>query len=679
MAKKLPDVQRKRPDRGRALFYTRDSGGKSEMTPGQYVRWAARECATLGLAFNGTEEQIQLMIDRHCAAEGDIFQDQDVAGNILSRPGLEAILREIERDRTISHVFIPRPDRLARPDEIADGIKLEMRFRQEQGITLVFQDRHAPPIPRGEKVPLQDLVIAAVQYDYAEKFRHDLAFKTLTCRAKYGLLRVLVRDDGTPIRPLDEGEYVRTKGQHVMWLPDNSARWDTRCRIVRALFKTPASQLARQLTRDGVPSPDAGRMRKDNGIKHIVSGVWCQSTIVDIGRDPINIALYEYGRRSMGDRFRYSPEGPRKLSEGDFGDDNKPKVIENPRSQRVRTQIAIQPLLTLDEYNQLQQILDQRAGTQRAKPRSRTPGKNPLGARVFDCACGWPMYRVPRSNSFRYVCGLYQQSHAAQCEHNHVDGPLATALVLSCMRQRVLVPNLLSKLENRLRSIAAREGSSDRASDDLKNKVNECERSKQQLDVVAHNMAVAANHTQRAAIAAIFDELTERHHVLENELVVLKKTAARKPDVEADIAAALKVIHRLSGLANDPSNLEAVSEAFRLVNARLFLHFKGIADGKRVLRKPAGGVVTFGDAPPPIKIYDGPTGRKYLAAPKGGTDGLKEKPSMESNSSFNGTEGTSSGNVDRGDRIRTCGLLVPNQTLYQAELRPGCIVSDVRR
>jgi hypothetical protein len=24
----------------------------------------------------------------------------------------------------------------------------------------------------------------------------------------------------------------------------------------------------------------------------------------------------------------------------------------------------------------------------------------------------------------------------------------------------------------------------------------------------------------------------------------------------------------------------------------------------------------------------------------------------------------------RGDRIRTCGLLVPNQTLYQAELRP---------
>src|SRR4051812_15553690 len=27
----------------------------------------------------------------------------------------------------------------------------------------------------------------------------------------------------------------------------------------------------------------------------------------------------------------------------------------------------------------------------------------------------------------------------------------------------------------------------------------------------------------------------------------------------------------------------------------------------------------------------------------------------------------------RGDRIRTCGLLVPNQALYQAELRPGGI------
>jgi hypothetical protein len=54
-----------------------------------------------------------------------------------------------------------------------------MRFRQELGITLIFQDRLAPPIPGGEKVPLQDLVIAAVQYDYAEKFRRDLAVKTL--------------------------------------------------------------------------------------------------------------------------------------------------------------------------------------------------------------------------------------------------------------------------------------------------------------------------------------------------------------------------------------------------------------------------------------------------------------------------------------------------------------------
>jgi hypothetical protein len=27
--------------------------------------------------------------------------------------------------------------------------------------------------------------------------------------------------------------------------------------------------------------------------------------------------------------------------------------------------------------------------------------------------------------------------------------------------------------------------------------------------------------------------------------------------------------------------------------------------------------------------------------------------------------------ASRGDRIRTCGLLVPNQALYQAELRPG--------
>ena len=48
------------------------------------------------------------------------------------------------------------------------------------------------------------------------------------------------------------------------------------------------------------------------------------------------------------------------------------------------------------------------------------------------------MYRQPYNGSFRYACGLYQQSHGAACKHNTVDGVRATRFLLACVRQRVL-------------------------------------------------------------------------------------------------------------------------------------------------------------------------------------------------------------------------------------------------
>ena len=90
--------------------------------------------------------------------------------------------------------------------------------------------------------------------------------------------------------------------------------------------------------------------------------------------------------------------------------------------------------------------LDERSGTQRGKPRSQDPRRNPLGGRLFDLACGWPMYRQPYGQTFRYLCGLYQQSHGAKCKHNHVDGLTATRFLVGCVRQRVLSPALRGKM-----------------------------------------------------------------------------------------------------------------------------------------------------------------------------------------------------------------------------------------
>src|SRR5262245_50140285 len=137
----------KRQQTGRALFYTRDSGGKHELTLPEYVDWARRKVQELGLRFDGTPEAITAMARDRCAHRGDLFLDYGVAGNVLERAGLSALIQEALTDRDVSHVLIPRRDRLARPDDPVDAVKLEGVFR-DNGITLVFTDRTCPPARR---------------------------------------------------------------------------------------------------------------------------------------------------------------------------------------------------------------------------------------------------------------------------------------------------------------------------------------------------------------------------------------------------------------------------------------------------------------------------------------------------------------------------------------------------
>src|SRR5579862_653545 len=110
----------------------------------------------------------------------------------------------------------------------------------------------------------------------------------------------------------------------------------------------------------------------------------------------------------MGDQLRFSAEGPRGLEDGDLRRDGQPKVVTNPESARVVATGRFDPLVDPERHQRLLQTLDERAGTQRGKPRASDPSTNPLGSRIFDMHCGWPMYRQPYNQTFRYLCGFYQ-------------------------------------------------------------------------------------------------------------------------------------------------------------------------------------------------------------------------------------------------------------------------------
>lgn len=670
--------------KGRGLFYHRDSGGKAEMTPAQYVEWARREAGE-AVSFDGTPERIEAMIREGRFADGDLFVDYDVKGNLLSRPGLDALYREALSDPRVKRIYIPRRDRLARPEDPIEGVKMENRLRTA-GKTLVFMKMTLPPLRKGQKADIAETITAVVDYDRSDEERIDLAQKILDAqirlarlgystggRPPYGFRRWLAKDDGTRVRELAAGERVRMAGHHVVWLPTAEAELKIIRRILEMLETMPACQVAALLTAEGVPSPDHGRWRKDRGIKHPVSGVWHQTTVVSTARNPLLVAVAAYGLRSMGDKLRFTPSGPRILEDRDFRKDDKPKVIRNPESERITAPARFEPLVDVDRHRQLLAALDARGGTQRGKPRARDPRQNPLGGRIFDMNCGWPMYRVPYGKSFRYSCGYYQQSHGAGCDHNHADGPTATRFMLSCLRQLLLSPTLLPKMESRFRALAAKAHDNQEADRAIAELLAELAGVQTELKTVSGNMARAKTDAQYDAISANFDELTSREALLSEKIAEQESRSHRPGDAEREVATALNIVHRLGDLVantqplEDPACLDLAGQAFRLTDVRLFLRFRAVQVKNRVLNKIAGGVVAFGAAPPPIEIYRGPTGRRALnhngataaVAAEPGKHGLPSPPECTIGS---GSEGKSLGNVSRGDWIRTSDLLTPSQT-----------------
>ena len=635
------------------------------MTPSQYVAWACRETQKLGLQFLGKPEMIDSMIRNSEFRQGDIFLDFDVQGHEFDRDGLDALLAEVDRDSSISHVLIPRRDRFARPQNPTDAIQLELKLRYA-GVNLVFMDRFAAAIQRGQSPNIADIIISVVDYYKAGQDRRDLANKMILTqialaqqgfavggRPPYAFERWLVKADGTPVRRLAEKERVRQPGHHTAWLPATDERVLIALRIREMLKTIPAARVAAQLTREQIPSPDAGRTRKDRGVRHPVSGVWNQTTITNIGRNPLFAAVVVVGRRSMGDQARFTPQGPRELGDSDFRIDNKPKVVLNPVDAQITGVGHFPPVVAPADHQELKDILDARGESQRGKPRSRDPDKNPLGSSVFDLNCTWPMYRVPQNGSFQYKCGLYVQSNGEKCDHNHVNGIAATRAALQFLKDKTNSPERLNKLRARLQELAATGGSTTTDQGRKADRQSALTALQSDLAVAKRNLALARDEQQYKAIASVFDDLKRRETELQNEIHQngLKEKNDRRPDEL--VAAALALFNKLPELVDDEDNLAAIGQAFRLVNLRLFLRFEKIQVKRRLLNKVAGGVVTFGNAPPPVELYSGPTGRRGLNSMRAATfaagPGTREKRAAPDTCS--GSEGNSLRNVNRGDMI----------------------------
>jgi len=612
-----------RPAVGRGLFYTRDSQGRSDLASPGYVEWARGEAERLGVAFDGTPEAITAMIRGGISAQGDLYLDYGISGNHLSRPGLDAFRRKALGDPGVTHLFVPRRDRIARPHNPDDGWKIEAELRRA-GLTLVLMGQVYPPIPRGQRAGIGDLVTGVIDYESSGKFRRDLAEKLIHAKIKlaerglsiggeppYGFRRWLVGPDGARKRELEEGEIIKMAGHHVVWLPTVEAELRVVHRILALIETVPATRIARMLNEEGVPSPKAGRLRRVGGVAVPNSGLWGQNTVRGIASHPLLIAIWEYGKRGMGDQLRFTPHGPRDLTDDDFWPDGRLKAVKNPEGEMIRTMASFVPIIPEDRRASILRTLEDRGKHLKGKPRTRKDSPNPLGCRVFDLNCGWPMYRHARRGRWGYQCGLYQNSQAKSCTHNVVAGEAATRFILACLRQRVLAPTAMVKLEARLREMAAAEvgdGADRRQAEADRSKLAALERT---LATVGRNMALSETPEERAVTAKEFGKLQVEAARLRSQIQGHRPPEAqRAPEREVEVAMA--GLGRLEGLADSEEDQASVGELFRSLDVRLYLRFRSAERGRRQINEVGGGVVTFGATPPPSPLYDGPTDRAII-------------------------------------------------------------------
>ena len=209
----------------------------------------------------------------------------------------------------------------------------------------------------------------------------------------------------------------------------------------------------------------------------------------------------------------------------------------------------------------------------------------------------------------------------------------------------------MQQLEKRIRALGVADAQDGKLSQAILRKRKKLAETVREQDLVAKNLARAKNEAQYEAIASEFERLSEQAQSLEKEIALAEGASKDNRDVDSAVEDAMSIVRQLPNLVNQGQDLGAARRLFELLNVRLFLRFHQVRPKRRVLNKVKGGVLTFGDADPPVAIYEGPTARnKVKEAMRGDTEPGERPVPPQSTVSFGG-EKEALGNVNRGDRI----------------------------
>jgi hypothetical protein len=422
----------------------------------------------------------------------------------------------------------------------------------------------------------------------------------------------LANPDGKVGQDLEDGQTIRQSGCHTRIVPKDENKIKIWLLILELKkdgwgFK----RIAAHLNALGVPSPDAGRTRTDSGVKHFVNGKWGPNTIRDLCRNKAILGVLEFGRRSEGAHRRLSKDGPRTLLPSDKNSNGKPKFIDNDDSIIIKAPAGYGSLYSEDEWNDIRQKIELRGKNQRGISRGRDMSRYPLSCRVFDLTdnCGALMYGLTSGKRALYLCGRYNRTAGAECDHNAVDAEALLKFTLVTIRDSAMNLSHREKLREMLLELARQEaGSNAPETDPIR------ERLEKQIRELRVNQKTAERHFATEVDDALRQVLRDQVREIKSELDLAesqlnthvarqpRKVPSATPDLAVEEAMAL--LDNIEHVATDKTARTEINPLMERLGIRIGLEFVSVTKGtKRSVRKLAGGVIAFGNADLPVKIH----------------------------------------------------------------------------
>ncbi len=423
---------------------------------------------------------------------------------------------------------------------------------------------------------------------------------------------------------------------------------------------------------EGIPSPDAGRIRHDHGVPHVVTGKWGHTTVLELSRNPFAVGIQEFGRRSEGKHRRLGANGPRILNEGDIAESGRERIVFNPPDVTIEAPNGSEGSYDLGKWRAIQQMNDERGATRRGIPRATDLGKYPLSCRVIDITdnCGSIMFGRTSGKRKVYTCGRYMQYR--ECEHNQTDAEALLKFTLLRLAKYSLRGNFP---RGRLRDLLLHRAQADGAHDQQNSvRPNERglrrrrERLAQEHQACGRRMAIENDEARFKFIAGEFDRLTAELAAAEAAIATLP-TAPPVHSPKAEVDVALELLEKIHQIIGDPTARDDFPALFKMLGLQIGLRFMAAIKGKtRTVRRLAGGVMGFGGADLPVRRHgdrrvEGPVGADValtgqqlsLAVAQRG----QESPSVCEHSQPEGPPGPQSSHQEgisftkdnRGDRI----------------------------